>query len=37
MIDPFEIEITGDVFDYEQNPSDPSHPQKAVGLSPYVN
>lgn len=37
MSDPFAHEITGDIFDYEQNPSDPSHPQKTVGISPYQN
>ena len=28
MCDPFIIEIVGDVFEYEQNPADPSHPTK---------
>ena len=34
MVDPFGIEIQGNL-DYEQNPSDPSNPQKTVILSPF--
>lgn len=34
MTDPFEIEIKGE-FDYEQNPSDPQHPQKTVAITPF--
>lgn len=31
--DPFRIEIGGETFDYEQNPSDPSNPQKQVSIN----
>ena len=35
MMDPFAVEFKGEVFDYEQNPSDPQHPQKTVELAPF--
>ena len=35
MNDPFSIEISGDKFDYEQNPADPTHPTKEVTISRY--
>jgi len=34
--DPFGTEIVGDVFDYEQNPSEPSQPTKTVKLSKFM-
>ena len=33
--DPFGTEIISEQFDYEQNPSDPSKPQKTMELSKY--
>ena len=33
--DPFGIEIENGVMDYEQNPSEPTKPQKTVQVSPY--
>jgi hypothetical protein len=34
MEDPFGTEIEG-VLDYEQNPSDPAHPQKTLQVSKF--
>jgi len=34
MEDPFGTEIEG-VLDYEQNPSDPTHPQKTLTVSKF--
>lgn len=35
MVDPYSVEFTGDQFDYEQNPADPTHPSKTLTISPY--
>ncbi len=34
MEDPYNTEIVG-VMDYEQNPSDPTHPQKTLAVSKF--
>ena len=35
MCDPYNVEFTGDKFDYEQNPADPTHPSKTLTISPH--
>lgn len=35
MMDPFNIEIGGDKFDYEQNPAEPTQPTKTVTITEY--
>jgi hypothetical protein len=37
MVDPFNIEIIGEKFDYENNPANPQQPQKNVEISKFEN
>ena len=35
MVDPFAVEFVGDVFDYEQNPAEPTKPTKTLTINPF--
>jgi len=35
MVDPFAVEFVGDVFDYEQNPAEPTNPTKTLTINPF--